>query len=209
MQREQLRKRRRRRRRRWRWRRWRRRGKKIDLRWLTVLLATVEVAGRNCWRRCRCRRWRFSPFLPLFFFSFSLFFSFFSLGSLLSIPILLLSSFSLSLHNSYLYILSCGLWWISLSISLHCPTIHFHPHSFPSLWCLSSITVPLIIGSTHHQPSCCPLVVSCPVPRSPSMSSYSGSEATALVAPSTIPQPPSPTNTSDTAHDHSLPTWHC
>jgi hypothetical protein len=74
------------------------------------------------------------------------------------------------------------------------------------LW---SITVPLIIGSTHHQPSRCPLAVSCLVPQSPSMSSYSGSKATALVASSTIPQPPSPTNTSDTPHDHSLLTWHC
>jgi len=70
MQREWWRKRRRGRRR----RSWRRRGKKTDLQWLTVLLAAVEVAGRSYWRRWRCQRWRFSPFLPCFFFSSSFFF---------------------------------------------------------------------------------------------------------------------------------------
>ena len=53
------------------------------------------MAGHSCWRRWRCRRWRFSPFLPLFF-------SFSSLSSLLSIPILLLSSFSLFLFVFFL-----------------------------------------------------------------------------------------------------------
>jgi len=64
----------------------------------TQLLATVEVPAMTV----------LTVSSPVFLLFFS-FFSFCSLGSLLSIPILLLSSFSLSLHNSYLYILSCGL----------------------------------------------------------------------------------------------------
>ena len=84
MQREQWRRRRRRRR-----RRWRRRGKKADLWWLTVLLAAVEVPAITVLTIS-------SPVFFCFFVSSSVF-PFFSLGSLLFIPILLLSSFSLSL----------------------------------------------------------------------------------------------------------------
>jgi len=175
--------------------------------------------------RCYWRRWRWQDatagdgvgagddgshrFFPCFS-SLFLFFFLFSLSVLSSLSLFCSSLLSLYPFTIRIFI-SCHVVFdesVFPSLSTAQPST-FIPTLSPPSDDLSSITVPLIIGSTHHQPSCCPLVVSCPVPRSPSMSSYSGSEATALVAPSTIPQPPSPTNTSDTAHDHSLPTWHC
>jgi hypothetical protein len=48
-------------------------GKRADLRCLTVLLAAMEVAGRGCWRwlghgGARCFTFFFLSLPPLFFF---------------------------------------------------------------------------------------------------------------------------------------------
>jgi len=123
MQREWWRKRRRGRRR----RSWRRRGKKTDLQWLTVLLAAVEVAGRSYWRRWRCQRWRFSPFLPCFFFSSSFFFlSRFSPLYPYSAPLFFLS---IPLYCFFfffpVFLLFFLCFFFSFSLSVFCSLLYF------------------------------------------------------------------------------------
>ena len=100
-------------------------GRREDyLAWRAVV---VVVCGGWRWRR-RCRRWRFSLVLPLFSLSLSVFSFFFplcsssfssfsSLGSFLSIPILLLSSFSLFIFVFFPFLFLC-FFLLSLSLPL-------------------------------------------------------------------------------------------
>ena len=151
MQREWWRKRRRGRRR----RSWRRRGKKTDLQWLTVLLAAVEVAGRSYWRRWRCQRWRFSPFLPCFFFSSSFFFlSRFSPLYPYSAPLFFLS---IPLYCFFfffpVFLLFFLCFFFSFSLSVFCSLLYFFlffPVLYPPFF-FSTLSSPIFIGKTGER----------------------------------------------------------
>jgi histone deacetylase 1/2 len=80
-----------------------------------------------------------------------------------------------------------------LSSAQHPPSI---PNSSPPSDDLSPIHVPLITGPMHHQPSQLPTTVSCIAPRSPTISSSSGTEATTTMVPPHILSSLQPTNTS-------------
>ena len=142
-------------------RRWRRRGKKTDLRWLTVLLAVVEVAGRSCWRRWRCQRWRFSPFLPCFFFSSSFFFlSRFSPLYPYSAPpfslflfVVFFFCFPSLLPLFFLFFLSFSFSFSSLLFTFFFPV--FHPLFYPPFF--SALSSPVFIGKIGEREAGQPL----------------------------------------------------
>ena len=87
-----------------------------------------------------------------------------------------------------------------LSFAQHSPYI---PNSSPPSHDLSPIHVPLITGPMHYQPSQLPTTVSCTAPRSPTISSFSGTEVTATMVPPHILPSPQPTNTSIPIHTSS------
>jgi len=94
--------------------------------------------------RWRCQRWRFSSFLTFFFsvFLLSVFLSFSSLGSILTVPILLLSSFSL-----FLFVFFCFFFLFSFSSSS--VFFSFSNATLPTLSPFSCSLFPCIYRQIH------------------------------------------------------------